>query len=69
MEKKQCANGMLKYIYTKNILTQAKNVEEQSFECLNDGFVCCKHAAFHFTIHELMNWSHLWIIVLFLSAV
>ncbi len=36
--------------------------------CLNDGFVSYKLAAFHFTRHELMDWSHvdcLWITVIF----
>ncbi len=36
--------------------------------CLNDGFVSYKQAAFHFTRHELMDWSHvdcLWITVIF----
>ncbi len=35
-------------------------------KCLNDGFDSYKLAAFHFTKHYLMDWSHmdiLWVIV------
>ncbi len=38
-------------------------------KCHNDVFVSYKHAAFHFTINKLMDWSGVWIIVMFLLAV
>ncbi len=41
-------------------------------QCLNNGFVYYKHAAFCFTMHSFLDWhrvDYFWIIVMFLSAV
>jgi len=46
----------------------ARHEKKDMLKCLNDGFVSYKHAAFHFTICLLLDWSHanqLWIIVSF----
>ncbi len=46
-------------------------VQKWLLKRINDGFVSCKHADFHFIRHELIYWSHVdywWINVMFLSA-
>ncbi len=48
-----------------------QDTKKDMLKFLNDGFVSYKHAAFHFTICLLLDWSHanqLWIIVSFLST-